>query len=138
MHVLQPIQPIYGISPYPGFMTFRSEVYEKAATENIRRDLCRLIECRVPPRIHACPLVEVGNAADKIVQTAGQEDIDLIVMAAHGLSGWRQRLSGSVAERVLRLAHCPVLTVQRPADDAAEIDESDAEMPQEGARPCFH
>lgn len=53
MHVLQPIQPVYGLSPYLEFVAFDSEVYEKAAQENIRRDLCDIIKKRVAASIEA-------------------------------------------------------------------------------------
>lgn len=50
-------------------------------------------------------------AADAIVQYADEVDADLIVMGTHGRSGFNRLTLGSTAERVLRLAPCPVLTV---------------------------
>ncbi|HKV38484.1 MAG TPA: universal stress protein, partial [Blastocatellia bacterium] len=52
--------------------------------------------------------------ATEIVQTADDEESGLIVIATHGLTGWRHLMHGSVAERVLRLANCPVLTIRAP------------------------
>jgi nucleotide-binding universal stress UspA family protein len=52
-----------------------------------------------------------GEPAVEIVQTARQGGHDLIVMGTHGRSGLRHVLLGSVAERVVRTSHCPVLTV---------------------------
>lgn len=57
-------------------------------------------------------------AAPAILDLAMQEGIDLIVLGAHGRRGWRRFLLGSVAEEVVRLATCPVLTV-RVADHSA-------------------
>lgn len=51
-------------------------------------------------------------AAPAILDLALHEDIDLIVLGAHGRRGWRRFLLGSVAEEVVRLANCPVLTVR--------------------------
>jgi hypothetical protein len=48
------------------------------------------------------------------VGTAADEGIDLIVIAAHGLTGWRRFMFGSVAEKVVRLAQCPVLSIRGP------------------------
>jgi universal stress protein A len=53
-----------------------------------------------------------GPAALEIVDFAERENIDLIVMGTHGRTGLRHVLMGSVAERVLRNAPCPVLTVK--------------------------
>lgn len=55
--------------------------------------------------------VEEGDAASAIVDTAAAEEVDLIVMSTHGRSGISLWLMGSVTERVLRSAPCPVLAV---------------------------
>ena len=55
--------------------------------------------------------VVVGVPYEKILETVGAESVDLIVMATHGRTGLRHLLMGSVTERVVRLAPCPVLTM---------------------------
>ncbi|MBU0486019.1 MAG: universal stress protein [Proteobacteria bacterium] len=52
-----------------------------------------------------------GDVAEEIVQFAGQEKIDLIVMGTHGYKGVEKVLFGSVAEKVVKLAPCPVMTI---------------------------
>jgi nucleotide-binding universal stress UspA family protein len=52
-----------------------------------------------------------GNAADEIVRVARENNVDLIVLGTHGRTGIRRAVMGSVAEKVLRLAPCPVLAV---------------------------
>ena len=59
--------------------------------------------------------VLVGTAAKKIVEYAADHDIDLIVMGTHGRSALAHLIMGSVAERVVRTAPCPVLTVHENA-----------------------
>ena len=56
--------------------------------------------------------VASGPAAETIVQIAQERAADLIVMGTHGRTGLRHLLLGSVAEKVVRLAPCPVLTVR--------------------------
>ncbi len=57
--------------------------------------------------------VESGQPATGIVQYAERHGIDLIVVGTHGRTGVTRALLGSVAERILRTAACPVLTVPR-------------------------
>jgi nucleotide-binding universal stress UspA family protein len=57
-------------------------------------------------------VVEVGQAAERLIETAKEKDADLIIMATHGRTGLSHALMGSVAEKVLRQAPCPVLTVR--------------------------
>ena len=60
--------------------------------------------------------VVVGYAAEEILEIAAKEDADLIVMGTHGRKGIDRILFGSVAERVVKNSHVPVLTI-RPSDN---------------------
>jgi nucleotide-binding universal stress UspA family protein len=51
-----------------------------------------------------------GDPGDEILKYAREHHVDLIVCGTHGRRGWDHLIMGSVAERVLRLAPCPVLT----------------------------
>ncbi len=55
---------------------------------------------------------ETGDPADKLVQVAAELDADLIMLGTHGRTGIKRILLGSVAERVVRLAGCPVFVVR--------------------------
>jgi len=55
--------------------------------------------------------VELGSPADKVLAFANQEKIDLIVMGAHGRKGLERAIFGSVADKVLRGAPCPVVAI---------------------------
>jgi nucleotide-binding universal stress UspA family protein len=55
-----------------------------------------------------------GYAATVIVEEAATRAVDLIVIGTHGLSGLKHMLLGSIAERVVQKAPCPVLTVKTP------------------------
>jgi nucleotide-binding universal stress UspA family protein len=58
--------------------------------------------------------VAQGVPFNEIVRTAREKDVDLIVMGTHGHTGLAHMLLGSVAEKVVRKAPCPVLTVRHP------------------------
>ena len=59
-------------------------------------------------------LLRVGTPYQEVVATAGEENVDLIVMATHGRGEVHRLLVGSVADKVIRMAPCPVLTVKVP------------------------
>ena len=60
-------------------------------------------------------LIRSGSPADEIVTIAREIEADLIVMGSRGFGEVRSVLLGSVSERVLHIAHCPVLVVRPPA-----------------------
>lgn len=59
-----------------------------------------------------------NDAAMEIVRIADAENADLIVIATHGMTGWRQLAFGSVTEKVVRTAGCPVLVLRQKAASA--------------------
>lgn len=63
----------------------------------------------------------IGVPATLISFTAAERGVDLIVMATHGRSGLSHLFLGSVAERVVRTAPCPVLTVREPAAEKDRV-----------------
>lgn len=60
------------------------------------------------------PSVVLGNAAEAIIDAS--EDYDYIIMSSHGRTGFQRFLLGSVAEKVLRLAHTPVMVVENESE----------------------
>ena len=71
--------------------------------------LSELGKKNVDPKFLTEPLISIGNPAQAIVDEA--KDFDLIVMSTHGRTGFSRFFLGSVAEKVLRMAHLPVLIV---------------------------
>ncbi len=65
--------------------------------------------------------VRQGNAVQEIIRYATEHDIDLIVIGTHGRTGLSRMLLGSIAEKVVRMATCPVLTVH-PSDHQFALD----------------
>jgi universal stress protein A len=97
-----------------GALASAIEAQEKTARAHLARAATRLRRRGLRVRI----LVGTGKAAPVIVDTARQGSTDLIVIGTHGRSGLSHVFMGSVAERVVRTAGCPVLTVPRHAKQA--------------------
>lgn len=57
--------------------------------------------------------VEFGDPSTVVTQLAQKEKADLIVLTSHGRTGLSHLLIGSVAERIVRTAHCPVLVLRK-------------------------
>jgi nucleotide-binding universal stress UspA family protein len=55
--------------------------------------------------------IQAGHPADTLVRVAREEGFDLIVLGRRGLTPVQRWMLGSVSERVLRYAHCPVMVV---------------------------
>lgn len=64
-----------------------------------------------PPTLVVNTMVRQGDITHEILSTAHEGKFDLIVMATHGATGWREFALGSVTDEVVRLAPCPVLTI---------------------------
>jgi nucleotide-binding universal stress UspA family protein len=79
--------------------------------QEAQRQVANLIEHRVAEGVRVLPEVKMGHAANEIVCAAEDEGADVIVIGTHGATGWRHLAFGSVAEKVVRMAHRPVLTV---------------------------
>lgn len=79
---------------------------------NTAADRLRELAASLPASCGAQIKVLEGIPWDLIVQHAADSGADLIVMPTHGRSGLKHLLLGSVSERVVRHAHCPVLVVR--------------------------
>ena len=73
--------------------------------------------------------VVVGIPAETIAGRAAEVEADLIVMGTHGRGGLRHMFLGSVAERVIRLAGCPVMTVRASGAARVNAGKTAAEAP---------
>ena len=110
VHVLE--EPFTTAGPYefalPDTPDRREHRYQRA------HDCLVEIAALAPASLSVTTEVRSGGAADEIVKAAIDYGADLIVMTTHGRSGLDHLVKGSIAERVLRRARCPVLAVQQP------------------------
>lgn len=96
-----------------------SEIYTVEIAE-LQINLVRDAETRLRQSVPAgasnmTTEVRTGPAAKQILEAARERGSDLIVMGTHGRTGLGHLLLGSIAERVVRTAPCPVLTTRQPA-----------------------
>jgi nucleotide-binding universal stress UspA family protein len=117
LHCYQ-IQP-GGISPYGIAIpaSYSAEIRDAASQQ-----LATWQEERIPAGISVDVSIVSEVPSEAIVGTAKKIGADLIVMGTRGLSGFKHVMLGSVAERTVRLAPCPVMTVHAPESKPADGD----------------
>jgi nucleotide-binding universal stress UspA family protein len=117
LHCYQ-IQP-GGISPYGIAIpsSYSAEVRDAASQQ-----LAAWQEERIPAGVSVDVSIVSEVPSEAIVGTAKKIGADLIVMGTRGLSGFKHVMLGSVAERTVRLAPCPVMTVHAPESKPADGD----------------
>ncbi len=107
VHVV-PVVPL--LPPDPNFVLAVPE-YERALHADADRQLKALAACLANRNLEIRTIIGHGDAGNEIVRIAREEAADLIVIATHGHTGWQHVVFGSVAEKVVRLARRPVLTI---------------------------
>ena len=93
-------------------------------TRKRKQDLHQYLTANFPDALSGLKVreeVEIGIPYKKIAEKAVAEGVDMIVMSTHGRSGVLRLLIGSVTEKVVRLAACPVLSVP-PSDKETSTD----------------
>jgi nucleotide-binding universal stress UspA family protein len=90
------------------------EELNKAHKETAEKQLEKLAEERFPKGIRCDTVILFGKPFVEILKYAREANADLIVMATHGRGAISHLLLGSTAEKVVRKATCPVLTVKHP------------------------
>ncbi len=118
IHILSPVF-VYPATALSQGMTKAKEINDINRDEMAYKSLFMTLKEKVPDSIKSRSILGKGNPADEIVKSAGEEKADLIVIGTHGFTGWRHFILGSVAEKVVRLATCPIITV--PAHKAPVV-----------------
>lgn len=114
------VRLVYVVEPtvYPADLGFGQVVLpgvEDELREKGAEELETLISKEIGGRVQASSVVRTGSPHHEILREAEEQGVDLIVVATHGHSGVEHILFGSTADRIVRHAHCPVMTI-RPQD----------------------
>ena len=130
MHVIEDVPALYG--PEIGFAM--ADV-ERNIEAGVRRDLDAALAPRDRDTLDVrTTITRAPNVSRAITEYAQHNAIDLIIVGTHGRNAFHRFLIGSVAERVMRTAPCPVLTVRAHERDFIETgaaDEAAADRSQE-------
>jgi nucleotide-binding universal stress UspA family protein len=95
---------------------FKEHEYEQELIRGAERRLNELRDKVSAKGMRAKSVVGLANEPGmEIIRIAEHEHADLIVIATHGMTGWHRLAFGSVTEKVVRTAGCPVLVLRAPA-----------------------
>jgi nucleotide-binding universal stress UspA family protein len=109
LHVVSPVVPV----PGDGYVS--PEMYEQLSASSrawAQKRLDSLVAQAKKSRARVKGFILEGAASDEIVRFARARRVELIVMGTHGRKGIAKLFVGSVADRVVAAATCPVLTVR--------------------------
>lgn len=117
VHVIPMLSPVHTLDFLP------ETKFMKDVTRKAERHFAACQKDLAAKKIKVSFSVEVGNdVARKILDVAEREHVDMVVISTHGISGWYPLVFGSVAEKIVKLAECPVLLLRTPrAESAAKV-----------------
>jgi nucleotide-binding universal stress UspA family protein len=102
----------------PGMPGFDPIVLTSADRDQLLVDVKRFVDTESAPGVSIDAVIREGDAVGEILSLATDMEADLLIVGTHGRSGFERLLLGSVTEKLLRKASCPVLTVPRRHPDA--------------------
>ncbi|MFZ5447151.1 MAG: universal stress protein [Thermodesulfobacteriota bacterium] len=115
-HAIPEVPGPHAYADPPVASSFDVPLYQQELAIYAENLLKELVSHQVSSEVRTRDLVTTGEAASEILGIAAAEHVDLIVIASHGKTGWRRLIFGSVAEKVVRHASCPVLTITAPLE----------------------
>lgn len=107
LHVMLEPQISMPYEVYVDWEKIKSEV-----SQDSEKHMSQLITDDLKQRFNIKPVTVWGDPALKILEVAKDEGVDLVVMATHGRTGLSRVFMGSVADRIVRKAHCPVMVIR--------------------------
>jgi nucleotide-binding universal stress UspA family protein len=113
VHVMQP----FSVPAELGYMPPDLPETQQALSKSAQDELNRLCSSELGVQVRSRTEVREGVAWHEVTSAALENDADLIILATHGRTGLKHVLLGSVAERVVRHAPCPVLVVRERERD---------------------
>jgi nucleotide-binding universal stress UspA family protein len=88
-----------------------------------KEELVKLANSEITKGVKVSTVIKTGKPSVEIIETALEENVDIIIIATHGHTGVEHILFGSTAEKVVRKAHCAVLTLREPLKEFLNKDD---------------
>jgi len=115
LHVLQEFTEFSEYNLSPSILPQLYIEFEQNASERLEE----MVDSMVPEEFHCDTYILHGVPFYEIIQFAKKEQADLIIIGGHGRTGLKQVLFGHTAEKVVKKAPCPVLSIKHPESEFA-------------------
>ena len=112
LHVLHVLHDLSSLMPFTAISIWTEPEHIAEIADNAKRILAEIPDANWSQGKAVVRKVSSGNVADEITNYARQHGIDLIVIGTHGHAGLKHAVLGSIAEKVVRTADCPVLSIR--------------------------
>jgi nucleotide-binding universal stress UspA family protein len=114
MHVVPPLPPF--APPPKDKPSFNVMAYVKNLHLSAEKSLQEVIDKKIGNKLKAHISVAHGDVAEKVARHAHKENIDLIIIASHGTTGWKKTFLGSVTEKLVRISTVSTLIIPKPLE----------------------
>jgi nucleotide-binding universal stress UspA family protein len=114
MHVIPTLPPF--APPPKNKPSFNITAYVKNLQSSAEKSLQDVIDKKIGNKLKAHISVAHGDVAEKVARHAHKENIDLIIIASHGTTGWKKTFLGSVTEKLVRISTIPTLIIRKPLE----------------------
>jgi nucleotide-binding universal stress UspA family protein len=114
IHVVPPLPPF--APPPRDKPSFSITAYAENLHSSAEKSLQEVIDKKIGNKLKAHISVAHGDVAEKIARHAHKENVDLIIIASHGTTGWKKTFLGSVTEKLVRISIVPTLIIRNPTE----------------------
>lgn len=132
LHLFHAVSPIISYSEMSMFATDEGYLSQQELVAAEKQLLERVLDSSWTTKHRVKYKTVLGFPVEQILAYAKENEIDLIVLGTHGYSGFAHTLIGSVAEKIVRMSDCPVLTVHRGSKQIDPFGRSSADAVQQG------
>jgi nucleotide-binding universal stress UspA family protein len=113
LHVVPTLPVINGVDNFPQIQTGLETTFMKESQDRAEQSLAKCMGPLVALGVKASSTAEIGSdVVDSILTAIQSQNIDMVVISTHGISGWRPLVFGSIAEKLIRLVECPLLLLR--------------------------
>jgi nucleotide-binding universal stress UspA family protein len=113
LHVVPTLPPNNAVDGLPQMQTPLEAAFMKESQDRAEQTLAKFMGPLVALGVKASSTAEIGiDVVDSILTAIESQQIDMLVISTHGISGWRPLVFGSIAEKLIRLVQCPLVLLR--------------------------
>lgn len=113
LHVVPMLPVINGVDDFPQSQTALETAFLRDSLDRAEQSLAKCIGPILSLGVKANSTAEIGSdVVGNILTAIKSQNIDMIVISTHGISGWRPLVFGSIAEKLIRLVQCPLVLLR--------------------------